>query len=92
MFLSGFTADSAEGAVREARSIRPIHVNLCVSARFGGVSDEWSIAGDVASITRQLAETVDRHRPETIGVALVDRDPLPMMIDRAIEALLPLGR
>ena len=92
VFLSGFTADSAEGAVREARSIRPIRVNLCVSARFGGVSDEWSIAGDVASITRQLTETVDRHRPETIGVALVDRDPLPLMIERAIEALLPLGR
>jgi alkanesulfonate monooxygenase SsuD/methylene tetrahydromethanopterin reductase-like flavin-dependent oxidoreductase (luciferase family) len=87
VFLSGFDIESALEPIREARSVRPIHVNLCISVRYGGAADEWSIAGDESEVADQLRRAIDRHRPETIGVALVDRDPLPAMIARAIGTL-----
>jgi 5,10-methylenetetrahydromethanopterin reductase len=87
VFLSGFDIESALEPIREARSVRPIHVNLCISVRYGGVADEWSIAGDESEVADQFRRAIDRHRPETIGVALVDRDPLPAMIARAIGTL-----
>lgn len=91
VFLSGFDTENASAVVREARSIRSIHVNLCLSARFDGVADEWSIAGDEAGIARQLRIAIDRDHPDTIGIALVDRDPLPRMIERAIRTFELLG-
>jgi alkanesulfonate monooxygenase SsuD/methylene tetrahydromethanopterin reductase-like flavin-dependent oxidoreductase (luciferase family) len=91
VFLSGFTTDNVTEALRAARSIRPIHVNLCLSVRYGGVADDWSIAGDEDGVARRLREAVDRHRPDTIGIALVDRDPLPLMIERALSTFATLG-
>ena len=91
VFLSGFTPDNVGVALHAARSIRPIHVNLCLSVRYGGVADDWSIAGDEDVVARRLRETVDKHRPDTIGIALVDRDPLPLMIERAVSTFATLG-
>ena len=87
VFLSGFTTETAHDPIREARSVRPVHVTLCVSARFGGTADQWSIAGDPESVGDQLRNAAEIHRPECIGIALIDRDPLPVMIDRAIRSL-----
>ncbi len=91
VFLSGFTSETARDPIREARSVRPVHVTLCVSARFGGVADEWSIAGDPSEVGRQLRIARETHRPDCIGIALVDRDPLPVMIERAVESLRALN-
>ncbi|MBM3827229.1 MAG: LLM class flavin-dependent oxidoreductase [Actinobacteria bacterium] len=91
VFLSGFTTETAYEAIREARSVRPVHVTLCISARFGSVSDEKAIAGDPFHVGEQLRVALETHRPDCIGIALVDRDPLPLMIDRALAALATLG-
>lgn len=85
VFLSGFTDSDVAEPISIARSIRPIHVNLCVSVRYSGPADRWSIAGDPNEVADQLCAMCERHRPNTIGIALVDREPLPTLIDRALE-------
>jgi hypothetical protein len=55
------------------------------------VADEWSIAGDPSEVGRQLRIARETHRPDCIGIALVDRDPLPVMIERAVESLRALN-
>ncbi|MFM9038054.1 MAG: LLM class flavin-dependent oxidoreductase [Actinomycetota bacterium] len=91
VFLSGFTADTASGPISDARSTRPIHVTLCISTRYSGAPDEWSIAGDPKDVAAHLRDAVERHRPDTIGVALVDRDPLDVMVSRAVSTFSLLG-
>ena len=85
VFLSGFTDVDAAAPIEVARSIRPIHVNLCVSVRYNGAADQTSIAGEPVAVAERLARTVELHRPDTIGVALVDRDPVATMVERAVE-------
>jgi hypothetical protein len=64
---------------------------LCISARYSGVADDWSVAGDPNEVATHLRDAVERHRPDTIGVALVDRDPLDVMVSRAVSTFSLLG-
>jgi 5,10-methylenetetrahydromethanopterin reductase len=89
VFLSGFDHDRLGEAVSWARSVRPVHVAMYVSVRYRADASTSSnaLAGDPASIARDLAELVERHQPETIGLALIDLDPIPVMMAKAIETL-----
>jgi 5,10-methylenetetrahydromethanopterin reductase len=89
VFFSGFDHDRLDDAFAWARSIRPIHVALYVSVRFrpDATPTANSLAGDPASIASDLAEMVDRYQPETIGLALVDLDPIATMMNKAVETL-----
>lgn len=89
VFLSSWALDSLGTAVEWARSARPIHVALYPSIRFraDAASDPTSLCGDPAAVAAGLVELVERHRPESIGLALVDGDPIPRMVESALEAI-----
>jgi alkanesulfonate monooxygenase SsuD/methylene tetrahydromethanopterin reductase-like flavin-dependent oxidoreductase (luciferase family) len=87
VFLSGFDLAHLDPAVDWARSVRPIRVALYASVRFRDAApdDPTSLRGSPQAVAEGLASLIDRHRPESIGIALVDGDPLPLMIERALE-------
>jgi 5,10-methylenetetrahydromethanopterin reductase len=89
VFLSGFDLDQLATPVAWARSTRPVHVALFASARFAADAprDPTALVGSPAHVAEGLARLVATHRPETIGLALVDGLPLPAMMANAIEAL-----
>lgn len=88
VFLSGFALDALDAPVAWARSVRPVHVGLFASARFRADAplDPTSISGTPTSVGARLGSFVERHWPETIGLALVDGDHPVLMVERAIEA------
>ena len=89
VFLSGFRLDALAAPVEWARSVRRIHVALYASARFrdDAPQDPTSLHGDPATVAAGMVELVMRHRPESIGLALVDGDPIPQMMESALEAV-----
>jgi alkanesulfonate monooxygenase SsuD/methylene tetrahydromethanopterin reductase-like flavin-dependent oxidoreductase (luciferase family) len=92
VFISGFAPgalDTVLGWVRTAGSPR---VALYQSVRFrpGDHDDPTSITGTPAVLATRLVELVERHRPDSIGVALVDGDDVVTMAQQAIETLRPL--
>jgi 5,10-methylenetetrahydromethanopterin reductase len=92
VFLSGFALDALDAPVAWARSVRPVHVGLFASVRFrsDARADPTSLIGAPDSVGAGLAALVQRHRPETIGLALVDGDDPVLMVQRAIEAFAAL--
>ena len=89
VFLSSWAIESLGTAVEWARSVRPIHVAIYPSIRFrpNTPSDPTSLCGDPAAVAAGLVALVERHRPESIGLALVDGDPIPQMVESALEAI-----
>lgn len=92
VFLSGFALDGLAEPVGWARSTHPVAVALYASVRFrsDAPADPTALIGAPDLVTAGLAELVGRHQPHTIGLALVDGDPVPVMMERAIAALGPL--
>lgn len=88
-FLSGVAFDDLDRQIALVRSARPIHVALYVSVRFapGAQSDANSLAGEPAAIADRLAALVSLHRPETIGLALVDQEASATMMTQALETI-----
>jgi 5,10-methylenetetrahydromethanopterin reductase len=89
VFLSGFDHDRLDDAFAWARSVRPIHVALYVSVRYraDAVPSANTLNGDPASVAAALIDMVDRYQPETIGLALVDLDPIATMMKHAAQTL-----
>lgn len=92
VFLSGFALDSLDAPVGWARSVRPVHVGLFASVRFrsDAPADPTSLVGSPQRVGEGLGLLVQRHRPETIGLALVDHDDPVAMVERAIDAFAAL--
>ena len=89
VFLSGFDLGRVGEAVAWARSVRPIHVGLFASARFrrAAAHDPTSLSGEPTEVARAMMALVAQHRPETIGLALVDGDHVGDMVEKALEAV-----
>jgi alkanesulfonate monooxygenase SsuD/methylene tetrahydromethanopterin reductase-like flavin-dependent oxidoreductase (luciferase family) len=87
VFLSGFDLDRLAEPVGWARSVRPIHVAVYASARFasGAPADPTACSGSTTDVAAQLRDLVAEHRPDTIGLALVDGDSPVTMMRHAIE-------
>lgn len=91
-FLSGVPIDDLERQIGLVRSERAIHVALFPSARFrpptaGGADDRSALRGTPADIAAGMVDLVHRFQPESIGLCLVDRDPIATMVDAALEAI-----
>ncbi len=89
VFLSGFRLDSLSTPIDWARSSRPIHVALYASARFrdDAPQDPTSLQGSPAAVAAGMVELMMRHDTESIGLALVDGDPIAQMMESALEAI-----
>lgn len=88
VFLSGFVLDDIAAPVAWARSVRPITVNLCASVRFDAdaPADRTALRGTPAEVAAGMAALVAAHRPETIGLALIDGTHPLAHVASAIEA------
>jgi 5,10-methylenetetrahydromethanopterin reductase len=86
VFLSGFDLDRLDEPVAWARSARDIEIALFASARFrtDATADPTAVRGGRAEVADALHRLVARHRPCTIGLALVDGDRPQSMVERAI--------
>lgn len=93
VFLSGFEPgrlDEVVGWVRpdpgtgDGRRPVPIQVALYQSVRFTTRGDDpTAMSGDPARVAGALAELAARHRPSSLGMALVDLDDPVEMVERA---------
>jgi Luciferase-like monooxygenase len=88
-FLSGFELDQLSTPVAWARSVRPIKVAMYASARFRpeAPADPTSLPGTPTDVAAGMAALAEMHEPACIGLALVDGDPIPMMMALALEAI-----
>lgn len=89
VFLSGFAPAELPTALEWVRREGVPAVALYQSVRFTSseVDDPTSIAGTPAVVAEFLRSLVERHRPDAIGLALVDGEPVLDMLPPAIEAL-----
>lgn len=89
VLLSGFRLGDLAQPVRWARSVRAVHVALYASARYrvDAPTDPTSLVGTPAQVADGLVALACEHRPESIGVALVDGDAIDVMMGRAIETM-----
>jgi alkanesulfonate monooxygenase SsuD/methylene tetrahydromethanopterin reductase-like flavin-dependent oxidoreductase (luciferase family) len=94
VFVSGFAPDRLETVLGWVRSARAVRVALYQSVRFrdDGSPDPTTIVGSPEELAGALAALVTRHRPDSIGVALVDGDPLAVMMERAVATVEALQR
>ncbi len=86
-FLSGFDLSRLAEPVAWARSVRPIEVAVYASVRYrgNGAPDPTAIDGTPVEVASRLRDLFDEHRPETIGLALVDGEDPVAMTGRAID-------
>jgi alkanesulfonate monooxygenase SsuD/methylene tetrahydromethanopterin reductase-like flavin-dependent oxidoreductase (luciferase family) len=89
VFLSGFAPDELPVVLDWVRREGAPTVALYQSVRFAtsAAGDPTSVAGAPAEIVEVLESLVDRHRPDSIGLALVDGAPVLDMLAPAIETL-----
>lgn len=90
VFLSGFDLDRLDDPIRWARSgERDVRVALYASVRFRttATADPTSLSGSPEEIADGLARLCELHRPDVIGMALVDGDPSGEGIERASAVL-----
>ncbi len=89
VFLSGFDPEQLPTVLGWVRSVGSPSVALYQSVRFrpSARDDATSIAGGPADLAVALGALVEMHRPDTIGVALVDGDPVVGMVERAADTL-----
>lgn len=88
VFLSGLTSEEIPRVIAEARFHRPIDVALYQSVHFTGRADERSLQGTSSEVVKTLRALAAEHRPASLGLALVDREPLRNLVPRACEVLL----
>ncbi len=86
-FFSGMHDELLDDAFAWARSERRIDVALYQSVRFqpGAEPAPSIVTGPPAAVADALRSLVARHAPASIGIALVDGDPVGDMLERAIE-------
>lgn len=86
-FFSGLPDEMLDDAFAWVRSERSIDVALYQSVRFrpGATEAPSFLCGPPDVVAPRLAALVDRHRPASIGISLVDGDPVGVMLERAIE-------
>lgn len=89
VFLSGFELDALDGPVAWARSTRPVDVALYASVRFRADApyDPTSLVGPPEQVAAGLTRLAAMHQPHTVGLALVDLDPVPVMMERALATI-----
>ncbi len=89
VFLSGLEPDRLSTVIGWARSAGSPTVALYQSVRYraSGEHDPTSITGTHSDIASKLAHLVDAHRPDTVGIALVDGDPVVGMVEQAADTL-----
>ena len=89
VFLSGFDLGALDAPIDWARSVRDIEVALFASARFDpdAPHDPTSLSGEPAAVAAGMRRLVDRHRPNTIGLALVDAGGAVSKMERAIATV-----
>ena len=92
VFVSGFAEADLARVVGWARADRPIAVALYQSVRFASAEDRWSITGSPPDLADRLARLADEHRPDSLGLALVDGIDLRTMTDGALETIDVLRR
>ncbi len=86
VFLSGLTLTDVEAPVAWARSVRPIHIGLYSSVRFrmDALEDPTSFSGNPSEVAAGLHRLIEVVRPDTIGLAFVDGDPISVMMERGV--------
>lgn len=89
VFLSGFDLGALDAPIDWARSVRPIHVGLYASVQFRdrGPQNPTALTGPPHAVADGMRALVDRHSPDTIGLALIDGTGPVQMIEQAIEAI-----
>ena len=92
VFLSGFSLDALDAPIGWAQSVRRVHIGLFASVRFrsDAPADPTSLIGSPRTVGTGLVQLVERHHPNTMGLALVDHDHPVDMVHRAIEAFAAL--
>jgi 5,10-methylenetetrahydromethanopterin reductase len=85
VFLSGLSPEQVPTVLGWARRSGRPAVALYQSVRFrpGARDDPSVVVGEPAQVALALRELVDAHDPDSIGLALVDGDPVAVMIERA---------
>ena len=89
VFLSGFELDALDQPIEWARSVRPIHIGLYASAQFrdGAPHNPSALTGSAEMVADGLRNLVERHAPDTIGLALIDGTGPLQMIEQAIATI-----
>jgi alkanesulfonate monooxygenase SsuD/methylene tetrahydromethanopterin reductase-like flavin-dependent oxidoreductase (luciferase family) len=89
VFLSGFDHGDIAAAIGWARSASPVRIALYLSAFFrpGREPAGNALAGDPNDVAAEIALFVGRHRPDSIGIALVDSCPVADMVESGIGCL-----
>jgi len=87
VFLSGFGPERLDEVLGWVRSEGSPSVALYQSVRFQtpGAGDATSVGGSPTEVAAALAELVDHHSPDSIGLALVDGADLATMMRNAIS-------
>jgi alkanesulfonate monooxygenase SsuD/methylene tetrahydromethanopterin reductase-like flavin-dependent oxidoreductase (luciferase family) len=93
VFLSGFPAAGLPTVLGWARRHGTPAVALYQSVRFRtrDPGDPTVVGGDPATVAEALRGLVAQHRPDAIGLALVDGDRPSTMVERAVETFTLLG-
>ncbi len=93
VFLSGFDLSQLDRPVDVARSLRPIHIGLFASVHFRPPAqpDATALSGSAAEIADCLQALIERYRPGTIGLALVDGDAPAAMVGLAADVFDRVG-
>jgi 5,10-methylenetetrahydromethanopterin reductase len=86
-FFSGFPDELLADAFAWVRSERQIDVALYQSVRFraGAVAAPSYVCGTPDEVAARLRALAERYAPASIGIALVDGDPVGVMLERAID-------
>ena len=89
VFLSGFDLGALDAPIEWARSVRPIHIGLYASVQFrdGAPHNPSALTGSPETVADGMRTLVDRHAPDTIGLALIDGTGTMQMIEQATEAI-----
>ena len=87
VFLSGFDPVQLPTVLGWVRSVGSPTVALYQSVRFrpSAGDDPTAITGVPAEIAESIGALAESHGPDTIGIALVDGDPVVDMVERAVE-------
>jgi alkanesulfonate monooxygenase SsuD/methylene tetrahydromethanopterin reductase-like flavin-dependent oxidoreductase (luciferase family) len=89
VFLSGFEPTRLATVLEWVRSEGSPVVALYQSVRFppSENTDPTSITGSPAELAEALRALAATHRPDVVGIALVDGDPIGSMIEHAVVTL-----
>ena len=89
VFLSGFDLDALDAPIEWARSAREIHIGLYASVQFRDEAaySPSALTGSPEAVAAGLRNLVNRHAPDTIGLALIDGTGPMQMIEQAIAAI-----